>query len=345
MKKILYTSFQTWDENQKTNSAQTLLTSIMGLHHNIFPMPAMPVDTDEATETVRNLIEKIAPTAIVLSGMTESRSDAQTLFLERFARNDNDEHIETKVDVKTAVQQIPALAESIDAGEFICERMYYNVMPIAHNLNIPVVFVHVPYLSNRRNEIFKRAMAQFLEFLGAERIADVDATIEDIPAITPAPTLPVPSAPIAPDMTASVEKALKSAEAAQKLVSQTFSQPFSGFPMIEKLISRITENPQTTIVGAISMFVAAVSGLGIIPAAWVLVLNTSLGLLNAYFSQKDLIALLGMGGNLITQIAVAANVVLPSWFVALLNAAVGFLQHDQTPQTPSNTLTIPEAAQ
>lgn len=57
---------------------------------------------------------------------------------------------------------------STDAGNYLCNNIYYNGMKYIHdkNLNIPFLFIHIPYLKNFKNiyefqDIINEYLAEF----------------------------------------------------------------------------------------------------------------------------------------------------------------------------------------
>ncbi|MGB3493545.1 MAG: hypothetical protein WBA57_12500, partial [Elainellaceae cyanobacterium] len=105
----------------------------------------IPVDFDLAPRRVIHHIQHHHPKAVVCCGMGESR---KTLDLESTAV---DEHIQrhSSVDLMWLSKGLEFTQISDDAGQFVCNRLYYRVLSYLHHHapDIPCVFVHVPRLT------------------------------------------------------------------------------------------------------------------------------------------------------------------------------------------------------
>lgn len=155
--KILLTSFQTWLPHQSSNASDDLLESIAKL--NISPaltfLRQLPVDVSLAASRVISKIEELQPKAIICCGMAESR---QVLTVESCACGEaldykglfsspNQPLINTSVDLEKLVEGLSATEISHDAGKFVCEGLYYEVLKYLGKRNFYCIFVHVPVLT------------------------------------------------------------------------------------------------------------------------------------------------------------------------------------------------------
>ncbi len=165
MPKILLTSFATWRSHQKSNSGDDLLELLL---ERISPVAAidlellrhLPVDIDLATKAVITTITKFSPRAIVCCGMAEN---SQNLAIEVQAfpphtyscdreshpESPTDHPLTTTVDLEQITQGLVTTSLSDNAGKFVCEGLYYNVLSHLSQFSppLPCIFVHVPLLT------------------------------------------------------------------------------------------------------------------------------------------------------------------------------------------------------
>lgn len=185
--KILLTSFQTWLPHQKSNASDDLLEAIAQPDNSSASLAflrQLPVNIPEATSRVITKIEELQPTAIICCGMAESRSKLTVescatcectsyrvrlysyclsicrylrlkglydLVQAQLAKTKQSEQllIKTSVDLEQLVAELVETKISHDAGKFVCEGLYYQVLNYLRerNLNISCIFVHVPVLT------------------------------------------------------------------------------------------------------------------------------------------------------------------------------------------------------
>lgn len=186
-RKILLTSFQTWLPHQTSNSSDDLLEKIAqldGLPASLTFLRQLPVDVSKASRCAIAKIEELQPDCIICCGMAESRSTLtvescatrrDALFLIRLYRycitfaqrlrvkklqdflsilfgishGQNSILIKTSVNLDTLLEKTLATQISHDAGKFVCEGLYYEILNHLRqsNCNSPCIFVHVPLLT------------------------------------------------------------------------------------------------------------------------------------------------------------------------------------------------------
>ncbi len=185
--KILLTSFQTWLPHQPSNSSDDLLEAIAQLD-NLSPsltfLRHLPVDIPQAASHAIAKIEDLQPDGIICCGMAERRpkltvescatcgyssyrirlygycmsickklrlKGLQNFLPTLLVRSNLPERIliKTAVDLENLVDGLAGTEISHDAGKFVCEGLYYQVLKYLRerNLNIPCIFVHVPVLT------------------------------------------------------------------------------------------------------------------------------------------------------------------------------------------------------
>lgn len=168
-RKVLLTSFQTWLEHQKSNSSDDLLNIISNseIHHNklnsLFFLRQLPVEINLATLQVIDAIEVIKPHAIICCGMAELRS---TLSLESNASLDED-RIYTSLDLDKLVDYLSNAYVSHNAGKFVCEGLYYQILKYLQKKNycMPCVFAHIPILNSRNINMLNKDFETIIHFL------------------------------------------------------------------------------------------------------------------------------------------------------------------------------------
>lgn len=146
--KILLTSFQTWLRHQQANSSDDLLGELE--KRDFAPgaltfLRKLPVDVFRASKEVITTIEDIKPDAIICCGMAENRS---VLTVESRARWKGDS-LSTSVDLEELVGGLSQTEISYDAGQFVCEGLYYHILRHLgkSSLTSSCIFVHVPWLT------------------------------------------------------------------------------------------------------------------------------------------------------------------------------------------------------
>lgn len=157
-KNILLTSFTTWLPHQKSNSSDDLLDEISKISHasSLTLLRRLPVDVEKASSYLINKIHEITPDAIICCGMAECRPK---LSIESNATC-GDLVLKTNIELEKLVHDAE-IQISHDAGKFVCEGLYYEVLKyiLDSNLNISCIFVHVPILTK---ENFTSVLADFM---------------------------------------------------------------------------------------------------------------------------------------------------------------------------------------
>ncbi|GFE69807.1 peptidase C15 [Chroococcus sp. FPU101] len=147
--KILLTSFDTWLSHQLSNASDDLLIQLQKktlLEQNWHFVRQLPVEIPRASERVIKAIEQLNPELIICCGMAERRYH---LTLESNARGNN-QKIFTTVNLSQLVNQLSYTSISHDAGQFVCEGLYYQVLSHLQNTSSTrqVLFIHVPIFTS-----------------------------------------------------------------------------------------------------------------------------------------------------------------------------------------------------
>ena len=161
--KLLLTSFQTWLPHQKSNSSDDLLETIKQPDSNLHFVRKLPVNTNLAASQVIQAVEHIKPQGIICCGMAESRSQ---LAIESNAVCDRD-CLVTKVNLKKLATCLNNTKISHDAGKFVCEGLYYQILKYIQlkKPNIQCLFVHIPSLNADNLEIIQQDFMVIINFM------------------------------------------------------------------------------------------------------------------------------------------------------------------------------------
>ncbi|KGF73315.1 hypothetical protein DO97_21080 [Neosynechococcus sphagnicola sy1] len=148
VKPALLTSFTTWKSHQLSNSSDDLLAAVQrqfaaatALHF----LRQLPIDYQQAPTQVISRIQELQPAWVICCGMAESR---WKLSVETTATK-GQHQLQTTVNVQQLVQDLPMTEISHDAGEFVCNRLYYEILAALsrQNLSGQCIFVHIPTLT------------------------------------------------------------------------------------------------------------------------------------------------------------------------------------------------------
>jgi pyroglutamyl-peptidase len=163
---VLLTSFETWLPHQVSNASDDLLQLLIdraALPDRARCLRHLPVDFDRAPQLVLQAIAHDRPRIVLLCGMAEGRSH---LSLEAQAQHQGS-CLATTVDLPTLIRQTQFSQISTDAGNFVCNRLYYRVLQWAllERYSGQVLFLHVPPLSDRNREPIVADMRSILDCL------------------------------------------------------------------------------------------------------------------------------------------------------------------------------------
>lgn len=146
---MLLTSFATWKPEQISNSSDDLLDLVQEplamCGSNVSFLRQLPVDFEHAPRAVIQCIQHVEPDAVICCGMGENRT---LLSLESTAVRDEQARF-TTVNLSALVQGLSMTAISHDAGRFVCNRLYFDVLDYLQTCHrpVPCMFVHVPGLT------------------------------------------------------------------------------------------------------------------------------------------------------------------------------------------------------
>ena len=146
---ILLTSFAPWLCHHRSNSSDDLLVSIQDNYaKKLLFLRQLPVNTHRASERVIKAIQDKKPDFVICCGMAESR---YRLSLESQARSST-KKLFTPIPLKDFVKELAYTYISDNAGQFVCEELYFQVLK--HHPR--ALFVHVPLLTDKNFAIIQR---------------------------------------------------------------------------------------------------------------------------------------------------------------------------------------------
>lgn len=163
---LLITTFATWKPEQPSNASDDLIAELIQrnwLSETVHLLRQIPVDFELAPATVLSRMADVQPTRVICCGMAEQRS---RLTIESNGKL-NDHQIHTPVDVHELVQDLAITDVSHDAGQFVCNHLYYSVLNhvLTNQLSTRCVFVHVPILHPDNLELLLQDFTAVLQRL------------------------------------------------------------------------------------------------------------------------------------------------------------------------------------
>lgn len=162
---MLLTSFSTWKDHHTSNSSDDLLEQLapdplpLGLQF----LRQLPVDFELAPQVAIAQIQQLQPRIVVCCGMAETRHrlnvEVQAVQQQRVLR--------TSVDVMALVEGLTFTDLSYDAGGFVCNRLYFDVLQHVQTQQpaTQALFVHVPVLTTANRDRILTDFRQLLDRL------------------------------------------------------------------------------------------------------------------------------------------------------------------------------------
>lgn len=160
--KILLTSFTTWMEHQRSNASDDLIQAVLDrdrFGQNCYFLRQIPVDFELAPKHTIAKINEIQPDLTICCGMAESR---QRLSLESNGKFQS-EILRSRLDLESLIECRSVTEISHDAGNFVCNYLYYRVLKHLESLNQQCVFIHVPVLTTANVELIIKDFLNILD--------------------------------------------------------------------------------------------------------------------------------------------------------------------------------------
>jgi pyroglutamyl-peptidase len=150
--KLLITSFTTWKAHHISNSSDDLLgaTTSYFTDSSTYFLRKVAVDFELAPRQVISMVDLLTPEILICCGMAENRDGLTVESKGKF----QSETIETAIDLNYLIEGTIATQISHDAGNFVCNHLYYSVLKHLQNkrFKCQCVFVHVPVLNEQNLE-------------------------------------------------------------------------------------------------------------------------------------------------------------------------------------------------
>ena len=161
---LLITSFRPWKAHQGLNASDMLLERVAAkLPQNAISLRWLPVNFDLAPMQVINHIVQYQPKAVICCGMAESR---KTLTVEQWGTYQN-RRLATPINLQTLVKNTIHTHISDDAGNFVCNRLYYRVLNHLKQQSSNALFVHVPLITPVNQAVIEFDFLKIVEHLNS----------------------------------------------------------------------------------------------------------------------------------------------------------------------------------
>ncbi|BAU43797.1 peptidase C15 [Leptolyngbya sp. O-77] len=163
--KLLLTSFTTWQPEQPSNSSDDLLEALLqcdfAFLDSLHLLRRLPVDFEQAPRLAIAHIHQLQPDLVVCCGMAETRD---RLSLEVQAVK-GDRILKTPLDLPRLAADLPHTDLSHDAGQFVCNALYFSLLEHAQTSQRPCLFVHIPVLTAANRQPILQDFCQVLHRL------------------------------------------------------------------------------------------------------------------------------------------------------------------------------------
>jgi len=161
---ILITSFSTWKSHHTTNSSDDLLNLLREREFDALNfLRKLPVEFELAPEYVLTKFNELRPKVLICCGMAEERTK---LNIESRAVL-NEQIMKTSVDLVDLTTDLPMTEISHDAGEFVCNTLYYKTLEhiSLQDENHHSIFIHVPVITEQNESLLVADFISIIERL------------------------------------------------------------------------------------------------------------------------------------------------------------------------------------
>jgi len=161
---ILITSFSTWKSHHITNSSDDLLHLLSERELGPFNfLRKLPVEFELAPQHVLSRFNELRPKVLICCGMAEERTK---LNIESRAVL-NEQILQTGVDLDKLTADLLMTEISHDAGEFVCNTLYYKTLEhlASQEENHHSIFVHVPVITEENKSLLVADFISIIERL------------------------------------------------------------------------------------------------------------------------------------------------------------------------------------
>ena len=159
---ILITSFRPWKAHQGEITSDVLLQQVAAqLPDNAMSLRWLPVIFDLAPMEVISHIVQYSPKAVICCGMAETR---KTLTVEQWGTYKNN-RLATPINLERLIQNTVHTHISLDAGDFVCNRLYYQVLRHLQHRSAAALFVHVPLMTSLNRSVVEFDFLKIVDYL------------------------------------------------------------------------------------------------------------------------------------------------------------------------------------
>lgn len=158
---VLITTFRPWRAHQRQNSSEELVRKIRPqLPADCRWMTSVPVNFETAAAQVIAELHQLMPRAVICCGMAEKRAH---LSIECCARYST-QTLFTPVDAEQLLTETWLSELSFDAGRYVCNHLYYEVLKAICDRNLPIkaIFLHIPPLTPQNTPLLAHDFCQIL---------------------------------------------------------------------------------------------------------------------------------------------------------------------------------------
>lgn len=161
---ILITSFSTWKPHHNSNSSDDLLHLLVESGHDSFhSLRKLPVDFELAPQQVLVRFNELRPRVLICCGMAEERTKLSIEF--RAVLDDRTQ--QTSIDLQRLTTDLTMTEISHDAGEFVCNTLYYRMLEHLYlqEQRHDCIFVHIPVLTEENKHLLAADFIAIIERL------------------------------------------------------------------------------------------------------------------------------------------------------------------------------------
>ncbi|MGI0484644.1 peptidase C15 [Pantanalinema rosaneae CENA516] len=167
---VLLTSFDIWESHHVSNSSDDLIAAMLQrgwLSDTTHLLRRLPVCFQFAPEQVIRKITELQPELVICCGMAEKRHQ---LTVESNGKHQG-EVLQTPIDLNRMVANLPMTEVSHDAGNFVCNYLYYSVLKHFQTMSLAnrSLFVHVPVLHSNNQEAILQDFRSLLHSLQSQQ--------------------------------------------------------------------------------------------------------------------------------------------------------------------------------
>lgn len=133
------------------------------LPENAIALRRLPVNFDLAPIQVISHIVQYRPKAVICCGMAEKR---KTLTVEQWGTHQN-RRLPTPIDLQILINHTIHTHISDDAGSFVCNRLYYQVLNHLKQQSSTALFIHVPLITPANQAVIEFDFLKIVEHLNS----------------------------------------------------------------------------------------------------------------------------------------------------------------------------------